>query len=325
MSTFDNLQKGFPATIKPPIELQKLCDWADANNHNISGYFELYADEEGKALEYWSQANYLNDHFAQFGLSPNGSPIGIWKNDEGKEYILRLDSEGAGQSIVAENFVDFLRILAIGYGDISESGNYTLQEANVDEEDKNQGFNPTFKAWVEKEFQTTVPTKGDEVYVFENTLFDAWLKKRRTEYGVQHLAEYELFALIGKDIKALDLYAVCFESKKPCKLKEVLYLENKLSGISAVLNTDYTIRSFTLNLGGRQGFLYYSDKKPAELEGSESRKEIQQMLGKPFSQGRKDKYDWVLYQIETTNGLRSMQIIYRSEPDLDNIGRIIIS
>jgi hypothetical protein len=63
MSTFQKIIKGFPATIKPPSELESLCKWADANEHQMGGYFELYADEEGKAFEYWSCSNYLNPTF----------------------------------------------------------------------------------------------------------------------------------------------------------------------------------------------------------------------------------------------------------------------
>jgi hypothetical protein len=177
--SFENISKGFPASIHPPEALEKLVAWANANEHKLGGYFELYADEEGKCFEYWSGVNRLNEHFAQFGVGQSGAPTGIWRNEDGKEYIVYLrDEEGSGV-VIAENFTDFLRLLAIGYEDVNQGCELTLQECNqlAGNEDLNQGHYPQFKAWVESEFKTSVPLTGNEVFIQDETLFNHWLQK----------------------------------------------------------------------------------------------------------------------------------------------------
>jgi hypothetical protein len=177
--SYESIIKGFPKTIKPPAELEKLVNWANENEHQMGGLFELYADEEGKCLEYWANVDYLNDHFAQFGIGPSGAPTGIWRDDAGTEKIVYLHDDEFFGDVIADTFLNFMRILAIGYDDVNQSCELTIQELNklAENEDLNQGHNPAFKAWVEKEFNTTVPATGDEVFIKERSSFNDWINK----------------------------------------------------------------------------------------------------------------------------------------------------
>jgi hypothetical protein len=328
MTTFEQIKNNFPPTIKVPIELEKLCNWADANAHEMGGYFELCADENGNCFDYWSNTKYLHGHFAQFGVGPSGAPTGIWRNDDGKEYIVYLYDEEAFGKIIAENLVDFMRILAIGYEDTNQSCDLTIQDYNklCEATDLNKGHNPAFKAWVEQEFTTTVPLTGHEVYVANEIVFIEWFKRRVYERGVANLLNYKLFDYIGKDIRTLDIYATKLDSKLPRKLGKTLIVEKNWSGIRAVLNEDFTIRYLVLAMSDITNLSYFSDAKPAELNGSENRAQIEKLFGTPFKKGKKDHCDWVEYQIQSaSNGLRTVTIFFHPNLALDKLGKIIIS
>ncbi len=318
--------KGFPKTIKPPAELEKLVEWANENEHKLGGHFELYADEEGKCLEYWSRADYLNDYFAQFGIGPSGAPTGIWRDDEGKESIVYLyDEEGFGVTI-AENFVDFMRLLAIGYEDVNQGCDLTIQECNKLAGNKNldEGHNPAFKAWVEKEFQTVVPATGDEVFIKEKTLFNDWLEKTRKAYGIEHLSEYPLFEQIEKDLRNLPLYAAMFFSEPPHKIGKTYFTFKNYYGVKAVMNEDYTVKYLVLGATDPK-MTFYRNEYPAALESSATRAEVEERLGKPKKQGRKDNCDYYLYEINSKFGLRKLQILFNPETGKDDIWKMIIS
>jgi hypothetical protein len=38
--SYEAIIKGFPKTIKPPIELEKLVKWTNENEHKMGGSFE---------------------------------------------------------------------------------------------------------------------------------------------------------------------------------------------------------------------------------------------------------------------------------------------
>jgi hypothetical protein len=323
--SYEAIIKGFPKTIKPPVELEKLVKWANENEHKMGGSFELYADEEGKCLEYWSQSTYLNDHFAQFGVGPSGAPTGIWRDDEGRERIVYLFDEERWGDVIAESFLDYLRILAIGYDDVNESCNLDIQAYNklCEREDLNQGHNPAFKAWVEKEFNTIVPATGDEVFIKERDSFNVWLNKSIRKHGIEHLAEYPLFEQIGKDLRTSWLYAGVFLSLPLGKVGKTYFTIKNYYGIKAILNEDYTIRH--LILGGYHPKLNsYRHENPAALESLDTREVVERSLGKPIKKGQKDKCEYYLYEINSKFGLRTLQIFFNPDKEKDNLWKIII-
>jgi hypothetical protein len=323
--SYEAIIKGFPKTIKPPAELEKLVNRANENEHKLGGSFELYADDEGKCLEYWSQSKYLNDNFAQFGIGPSGAPTGIWRDDDGRERIVYLHDEERWGDVIAESFLDYLRILAIGYDDVNESCNLDIQAYNklCERENLNEGHNPAFKAWVEKEFNTIVPATGDEVFIKDRNSFNDWLNKTIRKHGIEHLDEYPLFEHIGKDLRTLEMYAGVFLSAPLGKAGKTYFTIKNYYGIKAILNEDYTIRQFILG-GNHPELSPYRNENPAALESSDTRAVAEKSLGKPVKKGRKDKCEYYLYEIDSKFGLRKLQIFFNPETGKDDIRKIII-
>jgi hypothetical protein len=323
--SYESIIKGFPKTIKPPVELEKLVKWANENEHKMGGSFELYADEEGKCLEYWSQSKYLNDDFAQFGIGPSGAPTGIWRDDDGTERIVYLHDEERWGDVIADSFLNYLRILAIGYDDVNESCDLDIQAYNklCEREDLNQGHNPDFKNWVEKEFKTIVPATGDEVFIKERNSFNDWLTKTIRKHAIELLAEYPLFEYIGKDLRTLDMYAGVFLSAPLGKAGKTYFTIKNYYGIKAILNEDYTIRHLTLG-GNNPKLSSYRHENPAALESSDTRAVVIHSLGEPTKKGRKDKCEYYLYKINSKFGLRTVQIFFNPNLAEDNLWKIVI-
>jgi hypothetical protein len=323
---YETIRKGFPKTIKPPIELQKLVQWANENEHKMGGLFELYADEENKCLQYWANVDFLNDRFAQFGVGPSGAPTGIWLDDDGKTHIVYLHDEERWGDVVADNFVNYLRILAIGYDDVNASCDVNIQTYNqlCGRENLNTGHNPAFKAWVEKEFGTTVPATGDEVFIKERDKFNIWLDNTIKTHYLTHLNEYDLFEYIGQDIRQTSLLGRFFLSKEPRKVGKTRFTFPNYYGIKAIMNDDYTIRCIVLG-GNDEKLRPYSGYNPAALESADTRATVEKLLGKPVKVGRKEKSEYYTYEIKSIFGIRQVQVFFNPDNAADNIWRIVIA
>lgn len=154
MTTFAEIKKGFPESVLCPEELKLLVDWVEKNGYPISGYFELRADD-GDTMFYWFGFRDVENQLGQFGAGPDGSLYCVWNDGSGKYPIVHMGSEGQENKVLASSFVDFLQLLAIGYGEIGFE-----DMANPPEESE---LNPVFQAWVKETFQVSIPNCGIEV------------------------------------------------------------------------------------------------------------------------------------------------------------------
>lgn len=184
MSTYKKIIKGIPIRTDIPPEFEKLCSWTETNGYPISGYFSLRADD-GDTMRYWLGFKNLSDRFGIFGASPDGSLYSFWIDDENKQKIVHLGSEGGELYVLADNFIDFLRLLAIGYDEIGFADlNMTIQEWNSEiGQEKDKGFNTKFRGWVEKEFKVQIPDKGSEIVDVNNTTFRDWIEEQINKYS----------------------------------------------------------------------------------------------------------------------------------------------
>ena len=184
MNTFESIKKGIPNTITLPNELKKLCKWTEQNGYPISGCFELRADD-GETMRYWLGFTDVSDRFGLFGAGASGDIYAFWIDDSGKQKIVHLGSEGDAIYILANNFVDFLRLLAIGYDEIGFADmSKTVDEWNLEAgNDKNEGINPKFRDWVEQEFKVKVPKKGCEIANFNDREFNDWIEGQLKKYS----------------------------------------------------------------------------------------------------------------------------------------------
>ncbi len=179
MSTFQKIQKGIPNTISIPKELELLCNWLDTHNYPISGYFELRADD-GETMRYWLGVENLSNRFGIFGAGSDGSLYAFWINDEGQQKIVHLGSEGGQLYILADNFIDFLRLLAIGYDEIGFADlEQTISDWNTSQGfPPNEGINPIFQDWVKTTFKTSIPLKGNEIVSIKDASFSDWVHQQ---------------------------------------------------------------------------------------------------------------------------------------------------
>lgn len=183
MNTYQKIKEGIPNTLHIPSELEMLCEWVDQNGYPISGYFELNADD-GETMQYWLGFDHISDRFGIFGAGPDGSLYALWIDDEGVQKIVHLGSEGEQKLILAENFIDFLRLLAIGYDEIGFADlDMTLQEWNSNEDDPNEGSNPNFMEWVKTKFDVDIPERGNEIVNANDDSFRNWIDLQIEKYS----------------------------------------------------------------------------------------------------------------------------------------------
>lgn len=184
MGIFKKIKAGIPDSIKIPNELEKLCSWFDKHAYPISGEFSLYADD-GKSMEHWLGFSDVSDRFGIFGMGPDGSLYAIWLDKEGHQKVVHLGSEGDELFILAENFLDFLRLLAIGYDEISLADlDMGIEEWNATiEQEADFGRNPNFQSWVEREFHVSIPQKGAEIMNITDKRFEKWIEDKIEQYS----------------------------------------------------------------------------------------------------------------------------------------------
>lgn len=184
MSTYQEIKKGIPNRVSIPAELEQLCNWTDTNGYPISGYFELREDD-GETMKYWLGFDDLSDRFGIFGAGPDGSLYSFWIDDAGEQKIVHLGSEGDQLYILANNFIDFLRLLAMGYDEIGHADlNQTVRDWNIAiGEEAGEGINPKFQKWVEDTYQVTLPLKGNEIVNLENESFSKWIDLQIEKYS----------------------------------------------------------------------------------------------------------------------------------------------
>jgi hypothetical protein len=149
-----NYEDAFPRTIAIPDALLRLRDWLDIHGYPISGYFEL-RNHDPNAIKYWFGADTALDRLAMFGAGPDGSPYCIWLQDDGRTPIVHMGSEGVNNFVLAPDFIQFLRLLAVGYDEI---GFDILSQPPAAE-----GVNPAFQGWVREAFSVEVPPIGLQI------------------------------------------------------------------------------------------------------------------------------------------------------------------
>jgi len=132
-----------------------LCEWTERNGYPISGYFELRADD-GEAIYWWFRSHAADDRLAQFGAGADGSLYCIWRQEDGREPIVHMGSEGDALKVVAGSMKEFITLLAVGYGEI---GFEDLSAPPGEAKDAN----PNFQCWVEETFGVTIPTTGQGI------------------------------------------------------------------------------------------------------------------------------------------------------------------
>jgi hypothetical protein len=151
---FTDIKSGFPVPLPCPLELEELVDWSNSNGYPISGYFELRADD-GDTMFYWFGFRDVEARLGQFGAGPDGSLYCVWDAGNDRYPIVHMGSEGQENKVLASSFIDFLRLLAIGYGEIG------FEDMSMPPHEDES--NSKFRAWVENRFKVSIPSSGIEI------------------------------------------------------------------------------------------------------------------------------------------------------------------
>lgn len=152
----EELQKTFPEGIAIPDALAQLCAWDETQDDFFSGYFELYADVH-EAIRHWFGTPAVVDRFGVFGNGADGSLYAIWRQDDGRQPIVHLGSEGINNFVLSSDFVSFLRLLAIGYNEIG------FDDLSQPPHEPDEPPNESFQHWVSQTFSVSIPATGAEI------------------------------------------------------------------------------------------------------------------------------------------------------------------
>lgn len=102
--------------------------------------------------------------FAQTGA--DGSQAALWRDDDGHQRVVHLGS-GSGSTltcVLADDPVDFLRLVAIGYDEICWGHLYDAPPPTVAAPDAPLVLpNEKYRQWVRSSFDVDVPTRGRDV------------------------------------------------------------------------------------------------------------------------------------------------------------------
>lgn len=171
------LAKGFPEGVAVPPEFQSLCEFVRVNGGEVCGPFEFETDGSGSALAWFGNDAKAADQFAVFGRGPDGSLYAFWLyggHDATAAPVVLLDSECDESQVIATDFREFLRLLAIGY---DEPGRYpTLAPDNPD-------IAAALREWLETKFGLVPPATGEAIVASAQARHPdlmAWIREQQS-------------------------------------------------------------------------------------------------------------------------------------------------
>jgi len=168
----------------PEAEMKQ--GWTD---HGRPGGTDIgFAAEGNVNLRYWFKTTNpeVMNRLCVFAKSGgDGSMAAFWLADNGSQKIVHLGS-GSGSvtlCILADDAVDFLRLLGIGYDEICWGDAY-FEPPDANDE-FSVGPNLAYREWVENTFHVTIPTRAVEIVrhpasmndEYSEDAFWQWVKK----------------------------------------------------------------------------------------------------------------------------------------------------
>jgi hypothetical protein len=137
-----------------------------------------FAAEGNVNMKYWfghERAEVLNRVcvFAKSGAE--GSMAAFWLDEDGKQRIVHLGS-GSGSILVcvlADDAVDFLRLLAIGYDEICWNDAFSMPpNADLSADRLYVHPNRQFQSWVKNTFLVAIPEKAADIVKHPSVMGD---------------------------------------------------------------------------------------------------------------------------------------------------------
>lgn len=125
-------------------------------------YIEFFADPSPYFQDASPEVNARVTIFAKTG--GDGSYAALWTDDAGDQRIVHLGS-GSGSTllcVLADNAVDFLRLIAIGYDELCWP-EYFDAPPNANSSEQRVLPNEPFRSWVESTFDVSIPQTAREI------------------------------------------------------------------------------------------------------------------------------------------------------------------
>lgn len=165
LGTEEQVQSGQVTAI-----LFRVATSEQARENGQAWFGEVIPDIEGRLVP-----------FARTG--GDGSHVAFWLDDEGRRQIVHLGSEGL-VCLLGQTPLDFLKLLAIGYEEISGD---CLDAPDVRPADG--GVNAAYRAWLIERYRVTIPAMASDILgEIPNVLAEAsadpfwcWVRKAQGE------------------------------------------------------------------------------------------------------------------------------------------------
>lgn len=199
----EQLQNVMPEGMQIPEEIKLLYKYIEENGlyKDINGfrYGFLYPEDELKEswseterdggtditfypggtenLKYWfdKEHNELEQRLCVFAQTGgDGSESAFWLTEQGKIKIIHMGS-GSGSllsCVLADNAVDFLRLLAIGYDEICWDEDFPFPPNENPDRDMTINPNLKFQNWVKQTFHVEIPKTALEIIKYPACMDD---------------------------------------------------------------------------------------------------------------------------------------------------------
>ncbi|MFO0832697.1 MAG: hypothetical protein U0637_12755 [Phycisphaerales bacterium] len=144
--------------------------WPNGNQQFGLGTRVLFEADGNISLHRWfghNRPEVLNRLCVFARTGSEGSMGAFWLDDDGTQRIVQMGS-GCGSTsvcILAEDPIDFLRLLAIGYDELCWSDDWpiTPQEAAMQAGADFSGLNDEYNDWLMRTFAVSIPERGTEI------------------------------------------------------------------------------------------------------------------------------------------------------------------
>jgi len=158
----DGERSGF---LYPPAKLRS--EWTDSERPG--GTDIAFAAYGSHGLDHWlgrSEPELMARLCAFARTGAEGSMAAFWLDDQGRQRIVHLGS-GSGSTltcVLANDPVDFLRLIAIGYDEICWDEKFDMPpNASLGEDEIHVRPNLEFQDWVRTSFDAPIPAKASEI------------------------------------------------------------------------------------------------------------------------------------------------------------------
>jgi hypothetical protein len=151
--------------------------FARRQTETIAGEFMEFAAEGSANVKYWfgkgSTHQLVWDRLCVFAQTGGDGSMGaFWLDDGGNQKIVHMGS-GSGSMlacVLAEDPIDFLRLIAVGYEEIGWGGFSEPPDFSVQPDGSKLSQHVEFQDWVRTTFDVTIPIKGDEIVKNESEM-----------------------------------------------------------------------------------------------------------------------------------------------------------